>query len=71
MSLVAAELASAWPGGVYNWVEEGISAPAGLLAVSVLILAGILVFGILPPLLLDRLRKPEWKASAGARKVAS
>jgi glutamate:GABA antiporter len=33
VSLVAAELASAWPGGVYNWVEEGISAPMGLLAV--------------------------------------
>jgi amino acid transporter len=33
VSLVAAELASAWPGGVYNWVEEGISAPVGLLAV--------------------------------------
>jgi amino acid transporter len=33
VSLVAAELASAWPGGVYNWVEKGISAPIGLLAV--------------------------------------
>jgi glutamate:GABA antiporter len=33
VSLVAAELASAWPGGVYNWVEQGLSAPAGLLAV--------------------------------------
>jgi glutamate:GABA antiporter len=33
VSLVAAELASSWPGGVYNWVREGISAPAGLLAV--------------------------------------
>ena len=33
ISLVAAELASGWPGGVYNWVEEGISAPMGLLAV--------------------------------------
>jgi glutamate:GABA antiporter len=33
VSLVAAELASGWPGGVYNWVEQGISAPAGLLAV--------------------------------------
>jgi len=33
VSLVAAELASAWPGGVYNWVEEGITAPMGLLAV--------------------------------------
>jgi len=32
-SLVAAELASGWPGGVYNWVSEGISAPMGLLAV--------------------------------------
>jgi amino acid transporter len=33
VSLVAAELASGWPGGVYNWVSEGISAPMGLLAV--------------------------------------
>jgi amino acid transporter len=33
VSLVAAELASGWQGGVYNWVEEGISAPMGLLAV--------------------------------------
>jgi glutamate:GABA antiporter len=33
VSLVAAELASGWPGGVYNWVEQGISAPMGLVAV--------------------------------------
>jgi glutamate:GABA antiporter len=33
VSLVAAELSSGWPGGVYNWVEQGISAPMGLLAV--------------------------------------
>ncbi len=33
VSLVAAELASGWPGGVYNWVREGISAPVGLVAV--------------------------------------
>jgi glutamate:GABA antiporter len=33
VSLVAAELSSGWPGGVFNWVEEGISAPMGLLAV--------------------------------------
>jgi len=33
VSLVAAELASNWPGGVYDWVKEGISAPMGLLAV--------------------------------------
>jgi glutamate:GABA antiporter len=33
ISLVAAELASGWPGGVFNWVSEGISAPMGLLAV--------------------------------------
>jgi len=33
VSLVAAELASGWSGGVYNWVEQGISAPMGLLAV--------------------------------------
>jgi hypothetical protein len=29
VSLVAAELASGWPGGVYNWVGEGISEPMG------------------------------------------
>jgi glutamate:GABA antiporter len=33
VSLIAAELASGWPGGVYNWVREGISPPMGLLAV--------------------------------------
>ena len=33
VSLVAAELASGWQGGVYNWVTEGVSAPMGLLAV--------------------------------------
>ena len=33
VSLVAAELASGWPGGVYSWVEEGVSAPMGLVAV--------------------------------------
>ena len=33
VSLVAAELADAWPGGVYNWVSQGISAPMGLVAV--------------------------------------
>jgi hypothetical protein len=33
VSLVAAGLASGWPGGVYNWVREGISASMGLLAV--------------------------------------
>jgi len=33
VSLVAAELASGWAGGVYNWVSQGISAPMGLLAV--------------------------------------
>ncbi len=33
VSLVAAELASGWPGGVYNWVEQGLSAPMGLVAV--------------------------------------
>ena len=32
-SLVSAELASGWPGGVYNWVQEGISAPLGMVAV--------------------------------------
>jgi amino acid transporter len=33
------------------------------LVYAVLILAGILAIGILPPLLLDRLRKPGWKAT--------
>ena len=33
------------------------------LVYGVLILAGILVIGIVPPLLMDRLRKPEWKTA--------
>jgi amino acid transporter len=32
-SLVSAELASGWEGGVYNWVSLGISKPMGFLAV--------------------------------------
>jgi glutamate:GABA antiporter len=32
-SLVSAELASGWGGGVYNWVSQGISKPMGFLAV--------------------------------------
>ena len=31
---------------------------------AVLILAGILAIGIIPPLLMDRFRKPAWKAAA-------
>ncbi len=33
VSLVAAELASGWEGGVYNWVREGLSPHMGLVAV--------------------------------------
>ena len=32
-SLVSAELASGWTGGIYKWVSEGISKPMGFLAV--------------------------------------
>jgi amino acid transporter len=32
-SLVSAELASGWEGGVYNWVSQGMSKPLGFLAV--------------------------------------
>jgi hypothetical protein len=32
-SLVAAELASGWEGGVYKWVGVGLSRPLGFLAV--------------------------------------
>ena len=32
-SLVSAELASGWSGGIYKWVSEGISKPMGFLAV--------------------------------------
>lgn len=32
-SLVSAELASGWEGGVYNWVSEGISPRMGLVAI--------------------------------------
>ena len=35
------------------------------LVYGVFILAGILIIGILPPLLLDRLRRPGWKATGG------
>jgi len=34
------------------------------LVYAVLILAGILTIGILPPLLMDRLRRPQWKATS-------
>jgi len=33
---------------------------------ALLILGGILVIGIVPPLLMDRLRKPEWKVAGSA-----
>jgi amino acid transporter len=42
--------------------QFGHSSPLGYI---VAILAGILAIGILPPLLMDRLRKPGWKAAAG------
>src|SRR5687768_201306 len=32
-SLVSAELASGWEGGIYKWVSEGLSKPMGFLAV--------------------------------------
>jgi len=32
-SLVSAELSSGWPGGVYNWVSEGISPRMGFVAI--------------------------------------
>ncbi|HTU94375.1 MAG TPA: amino acid permease, partial [Solirubrobacteraceae bacterium] len=32
-SLVSAELASGWPGGVYNWVSEGLSPRMGFVAI--------------------------------------
>jgi amino acid transporter len=37
---------------------------SNLLIYALLILAGILAIGIVPPLLMDRLRKPGWKAAA-------
>lgn len=49
VSLVAAELASGWQGGVYNWVGQGVSEPMGL------------VIGVAPPFLMDRFRRPAWK----------
>ena len=33
---------------------------------ALLILAGLLLIGIVPPLLMDRLRKPEWKIAGSA-----
>jgi glutamate:GABA antiporter len=34
------------------------------LVYALVILAGILTVGVLPPLLMDRLRRPQWKATA-------
>jgi len=31
---------------------------------AILLVAGILIVGILPPLLMDRFRKPGWKAAS-------
>ena len=42
--------------------QLGSSNPLGYI---VLLLAGILAVGILPPLLMDRFRKPGWKATGG------
>ena len=33
---------------------------------ALLVLGGILVIGVVPPLLMDRLRKPEWKVAGDA-----
>jgi hypothetical protein len=33
---------------------------------ALLVLGGILLIGIVPPLLMHRLRKPEWKVAGGA-----
>ena len=41
------------------------------LVYAVLLLAGILIVGILPPLLMDRLRKPGWKATGGGSGLQS
>jgi hypothetical protein len=40
--------------------QLGHSSPV---AYAALILGGILAIGVIPPLLLDRLRKPGWKAT--------
>jgi len=59
-SLVSAELASGWPGGVYNWSQLGqIATVPYLLA----LLAATLLVGIIPPLVLHKLRRPGWKAA--------
>jgi hypothetical protein len=33
---------------------------------ALFVLGGIIVIGIVPPLLMDRLRKPEWKVAGSA-----
>ena len=38
---------------------------------AVLILAGILAAGILPPLLMDRLRKPGWKTAGDGDSITA
>jgi glutamate:GABA antiporter len=48
---------------VIGFVPPAQFGHSNLLEYGAAILAGILVIGIVPPLLMDRLRKPGWKAA--------
>jgi hypothetical protein len=49
---------------VVGFVSPSQLAKISPLVYAVLIAAGIVTLGILPPLLLHRFRKPSWKATA-------
>jgi glutamate:GABA antiporter len=51
---------------VIGFIPPSQFALSNPLIYALLILAGILAIGILPPLLMDRLRKPGWKAAGNA-----
>ncbi len=51
-----------WPIEFFLCLRQS-SGHSNPLVYAALILAGILAIGILPPLLMDRLRKPGWKAT--------
>jgi hypothetical protein len=51
---------------VIGFVAPSQFAHVNPLFYALFVLGGILVIGILPPLLMDRLRKPAWKVAGSA-----
>ena len=61
--LCAAGIAASVAALVIGFIPPAQFGHLNPLAYALFILAGVLAIGVLPPLLLDRLRKPAWKAA--------